>query len=413
MFKAQDLKLRPKLTVLFLMMATAPLALAGWMAWQWSKTNAVEVSRGHLQSVREIKKKRVKAFFSLQRKEITLFSQVVALHVTQVKGHLETARDLQREKTVQFFENLFKNISILAANPGLAKDLVAIDWVFRQSGNRTKGEKWTNLANRITPWLAEHQSQLGLEEIYLISRKGNVVLATAGGVELGKNLKQPPMDKTPLGNTFANAQEQMVFQDFQPYPTEAGKLSAFIGLPVNKNKRPIGSVVFRLSSDALLHIQPKSPHGSGNWGTYLVGPGLLPRSDPLPSPKARTLSTSFAEPEKNRLQSPAVKAALAGKRGSGLIIGRNDRPVVAAWAPISIKGHRWAIVAEADAAEIFRTKQPGKKGPLFFQTYLVHKVAELRNARQFPGFLVNLAYLTTYCYKQFQQDFCLENLQSF
>ncbi|MEF1338606.1 methyl-accepting chemotaxis protein, partial [Vibrio rotiferianus] len=100
--------------------------------------------------------------------------------------------------------------------------------------------------------------------------------------------------------------------------------------------------------------------GMGESGeTYLVGTDFRMRSNSFLDPVGRTIQASFAGTVANNgVDSDAVKRALAGESGVETIIDYNGNPVVSAYSPIDMYGHRWALLSEIDVSE---AEQPIKE----------------------------------------------------
>jgi methyl-accepting chemotaxis protein len=94
--------------------------------------------------------------------------------------------------------------------------------------------------------------------------------------------------------------------------------------------------------------------GLGETGeTYLVGEDMLMRSDSYLDPVHRSIRASFANPEKGRVETVAVREALDGKTGEDIITDYNGNPVLSSYTPIYLWDITWALIAEIDANEAF------------------------------------------------------------
>ena len=86
--------------------------------------------------------------------------------------------------------------------------------------------------------------------------------------------------------------------------------------------------------------------------TYLVGPDYLMRSDSFLDPEYHSVVASFADQETGSVETVAVHEALAGATDEKIVIDYNGNPVLSAYAPLTIGGTTWALLAEINEAEV-------------------------------------------------------------
>jgi methyl-accepting chemotaxis protein len=108
--------------------------------------------------------------------------------------------------------------------------------------------------------------------------------------------------------------------------------------------------------------------GLGETGeVYLVGSDKLMRSDSYLDPEHHSVKKSFADPDRGRADTKAIRLALEGKSGSDVITDYKGNSVLSSYAFLDILGVRWAILAEMDVAEAFCPRD--EKGEYFFKKY--------------------------------------------
>jgi len=86
---------------------------------------------------------------------------------------------------------------------------------------------------------------------------------------------------------------------------------------------------------------------------YLVGADNLMRSDSFVDPQSRTVSASFRNPAKGRVDTASSRAALAGKTGHHIIPGYRGEKVLSAFLPVKFGQSVFALMAEITEAEAF------------------------------------------------------------
>ena len=92
--------------------------------------------------------------------------------------------------------------------------------------------------------------------------------------------------------------------------------------------------------------------GMGETGeAYFVGPDYLMRSDSYLDPEKSHCGGIILNPKLGKADTEAVRRALAGTKGTDLIIDYNDNYVYSAYAPIKYGEFTWSIMVEIDLAE--------------------------------------------------------------
>jgi hypothetical protein len=82
--------------------------------------------------------------------------------------------------------------------------------------------------------------------------------------------------------------------------------------------------------------------GMGDTGeSYLVGPDRLMRSDSRRRPEIHSVAGSFADPGRGRVDTDAVRAALAGQSGVAVGASFDGGERLAAYTPVSVGAASW------------------------------------------------------------------------
>jgi methyl-accepting chemotaxis protein len=198
---------------------------------------------------------------------------------------------------------------------------------------------------------------LGFEDALLIADDGRVLYSHARGRDLGEDVKQGALlADSNLARAWAGAMAgRTVLVDAAPYPALDGHPAMFVAAPVRSHIGEIqGAAVLRLPLEALGAVMAAGREGMGASGeTYLVGPDGLMRSASRLDPEGRSVAASFAAPDRGRVDTEAVREALAGTADTRIIDGYQGRPVLSAFAPLGAGGLGWAVVAEMGTGEAF------------------------------------------------------------
>lgn len=258
--------------------------------------------------------------------------------------------------------------------PGGFDEAIAVD----DAGD---GSAWSAVHAQIHPYFRAMVDHLGYEDVLLVHPSGRVVYSAFKGADFGADLFEGPLRLTNLGETVREAMRKgisgtVTFSDFADYPPSLGVPAGWAVTLVSDGGKPVGALAIELPIDRIEEVMT----GGSNWAesglgatgeTYLVGSDRLMRSparglleDPqrfaadaarfgVPAEDVdrmvRTGSTLLLQ----KVETEAVEQALAGHRGTVIGPGFLGKDTIAAYAPVTIEGLRWVIVAEVGQAEAF------------------------------------------------------------
>ncbi len=194
---------------------------------------------------------------------------------------------------------------------------------------------------------------LGYEDALLIDDYGRVLFAVGGGDEVGEDVKDGPLRDSNLAVAWKKALGgETVFADFSPYPPLGGEPAAFVAAPVHDHVGRVEAVaVLRVPRSQLAAIMALRT-GMGETGeTFLVGGDGLMRSDSFRAEATHSLKASFASPGTGTVRTRAAQKALAGESGAALTEDFRGARVLSGFAPVSVGGVTWALLAETDEDE--------------------------------------------------------------
>ncbi len=270
---------------------------------------------------------------------VSVYSSTKSLN-TLNEERLVALRDTKQARLDELFERYQNNTSAVAK-------VVAtnIDQLFNGDFHRL---------------LTDLNRELDFYDIFIVDESGDVIYTVAREADYQTNLVSGAYSNSGLGDVYRaiRAGKQFAAVDFAPYAPSNGDPAAFLGVPL-KVEDEQWMVATQMSIDGINQLM-NLRSGMGESGeTYLVGSDYRMRSDSFLDPVGRTIQASFAGTvENNGVDSDAVKRALAGESGVETIIDYNGNPVVSAYSPIDMYGHRWALLSEIDVAE---AEQPIKE----------------------------------------------------
>ncbi|MBF0421752.1 MAG: hypothetical protein HQL73_02045 [Magnetococcales bacterium] len=206
-------------------------------------------------------------------------------------------------------------------------------------------------------FFSRYVQNLGYENLYMVQPGGRVFFAARPSDLLGVNLLEDPRSKkTHLAGMLRTVLEQHGegISDLIPLGLAGDAPFSFIARPLLANDK-VALVVVLQMADTFINDIMKQRHGSEDNGeTYLVGPDHLLRSDPVLDPEHFSVRQSFANPDRNRVDTPAVRRALEQQSGSMESVNYRNDPVFVSFAPVQAGQVTWALVAERDRDAVLR-----------------------------------------------------------
>ena len=242
----------------------------------------------------------------------------------------------------------------------------------KSTGRGSAYDKWHRLVH---PVIRDYLNRFGYYDIFLVdSKTGHIVYSVFKELDFGTSLKTGPFAQTNFGEAFRQASVMttpgdFVFVDYAQYWPSYQAPASFIAAPVIEYGTNVGVLIFQMPLDRVTKVMSERS-GLGKTGeTYLVGPDNLMRSDSYLDSENRTVTASFRNPEKGRIDTEASRAALAGATGEVVANNYNGNPILSAYTPVDVLGIRWALLSEIDVAEAFVPKIRGKEND-YYQDYV-------------------------------------------
>lgn len=212
------------------------------------------------------------------------------------------------------------------------------------------GSKYSTMHAKHHLWFRSFLQKRGYYDIFLINNNGDIVYTVFKERDFATNIIRGAAKDSGLGDVYKKAianPKTAVFDDFKPYAISADAPAAFIAHTIqDKNGGVAGVLVFQMPIEKIDGIMKESA-GLGETGeTYIVGPDLLMRSDSRFSKETTML--------KQKVDTEAVKEALAGKGGADIINDYRGVSVFSAYTPMEFLGVKYAMIGEQDEAEMMK-----------------------------------------------------------
>jgi methyl-accepting chemotaxis protein len=288
-----------------------------------------------------------------------------------------TGRKLDMAATVAQLTDLAMNLQYqyIAANPNPLGAKNTLD-------RANDGSRYSELHGQLHPFLRTALRQFGLYDIYLVDpRTGNIVYTSSKQLDFATSLVSGPYSKTRLADAFRQTWAleragQVALSEFGEYLPSYNDQAAFLGTPVFDSGKKIGVLIVQVPIDKINAVMTSDgkwkEQGLGDTGeTYLVSAADgTPRSiarqavEDIGSYAKSVGDAGFARGVVNAISMKGTGIGLVpiktqatkdvfekGQAGFGVYPNYVNVPVLGAYAPLSVLGLRWAIVAEIQSAE--------------------------------------------------------------
>ncbi len=402
------LSVKSKLVLLLLTVSLVSALVVGIMGWSSSRAALSRTIFDQMTVLRRSKADQVEAYFRNMRYAVEVLSDddmVVEAMVRFNRSFRQLENStippewdgaLEAYYTSQFFPRLFANLPGQAdytlyrpqSQAGLYLQYQYIVANRFDSGEKLlldsaeDGSDYSKAHAYYHPRLRNIMRKFGFYDLFLVNfETGDVVYSVSKEVDYASNLDQGPFRRSNLTealvsvrNNTERGKAQLI--DFDLYRPSYGEPAAFWAAPLYNGNHLIGVLIVQVSLDVINNImttnQQWAQMGFGTTGeTYLVGADQLMRSDVRPrieDPVAyqeilRELGTSSRTLELIRsfdtttllqkIDSPAVTAALQNQEGTEFTTNYLDHAVLSSYQPLILDGLQWAIVAEMEADEVF------------------------------------------------------------
>ncbi|MEW6518092.1 MAG: methyl-accepting chemotaxis protein [Thermodesulfobacteriota bacterium] len=286
----------------------------------------------------------------------SLYKASAALE-SQAFSQLEAVLKIKRNQLADLFHVFAGQLNVTRNNPFFKNRIIDFNYAFsEEAANSIDSEEWRSLAAKWDASFIEMCEDYGWNDLYLINPEGFIIYSVAKKEDLGQSLAAEPLSATSLGAAFRKVvgeKNDIGFSDFAPYGPAGNAPIGFMTGKVGHDGQLLGYIAFQISCSRINAIMLQRD-GMGNSGeTYLIGPDFLMRSDSFRDPQHYSVAAAFADPEKNRIDTHAVREVLAGREGKKIIDSYHGGRVLSSYMPVTVAGVRWGVIAEIDEQEAF------------------------------------------------------------
>lgn len=313
MNRFKNIKLKSKMTMLFLLIGIIPVAAILTITYSNSKSKYKELAFDELRTILTLKKKNIESYF----------------------------------------EDRFKLLDDVKMNLRFIQGIPLFSEAYNEGAN---SEAYQNLVKSREKGFEIFMKNFGFDDVYLINSIGQVVYTVGKQSDLGVNLNDQYWKNNGLGRVFSKSRNENTFIDFEWYePTN--EAASFIGTPIHsKSGEYIGNAVFKISLKDINKIMQFRTGLKETEDTYLVGSDKRLRSDAYLDPVNHSVEASFEGTiDKNGVDTKASREALAGQTGRDDMLDYNGNEVLSVYAPVDLPNDvKWAMVAQINKDEALK-----------------------------------------------------------
>ena len=380
------MKIKGKLTAYSLILGLVPLTLAAIVGTLIASSALEDSANDRLSSIRDAKKQQIELYFEdINNQVLTLshgtmiqdamvgFTQAFNSHESfsgfggasteekNAKWMTSLNRYYKDEFGTKYKNETGKDIAVDSLIP-TTKQARSLQAAYIADNPNPLGEKhkldavedgslYQRMHRKYHPVLREFLEKFGYYDIFLVDiETGNIVYSVFKELDYATSLKTGPYADTNFAQAFKKAAASSdpthtFLKDFDHYTPSYGAPASFIAAPIFKDGKKVGVLIFQMPVDRINAVLSQTT-GMGETGeVYLVGNDKLMRSNSRFDENTTILS--------RKVDTEGVQRALKGETAVSAFDDYRGTSVESAFAPLSIGGLNWAILAEIDESEAF------------------------------------------------------------
>lgn len=348
-----NIRIRPKLIALFLLIGLLPLLMATVIGI-WRSSEAMEQQAlDKLEAVEKIKKQQIETYFNERQGDMAVLAEIVRVLEAEGFATLEAVQANKIARLGDYFERIRSQLLTLKDDPYALQAMLDFNRAFEDAGDKVDTSEWRALATRYDQRFQDIAQDNGWSDLYLIHADGDVVYSLRRESDLGMVIPDSALRDSGLGQVYQQARtldaDEIAVADFAPYAPLGGEFTAFMLAPMRDVTGTVqGYVAFQIPI-APINAIVQERTGLGQTGeTYLMGQV----SDAITYRSDRVIKTGKLGEERAGGATPYIEEALAGKSGLETKVGSTGDLELTAYAPLDLPGLHWAIYSTMALKEV-------------------------------------------------------------
>ncbi|MBL7649504.1 MAG: PAS domain S-box protein [Candidatus Hydrogenedentes bacterium] len=227
---------------------------------------------------------------------------------------------------------------------------------------------YAKMHDSIHPFWVSTLARLGYEDVILVDGvRGEVVYSVKKDLDFGASMVQGPLAESHAARAFRSAWAgepgKVIFEDAAPYLPANNEDVCFIATPIFSRGEKKGVVLFEFSIERFNDILGAMTALGDSGAVYLVGPDYEPRGGAAKVFARRSeIQENGSDPDAPRLDiEPARIVFHLGQTGCDVYRDAAGHEALIAFRPIQILGVTWALIAQVDTVEAFKTVKEMEK----------------------------------------------------
>jgi len=369
MLKIRDIKMKPKLIGMFLLIGLIPLILVGGWAAEVASEAMMTSAYDRLRAMRDVKKNQIERFFVERRGDMSVLVETVGKLRDEAFNKLDSVQELKKRQLQSFIDKMSDDVTVLAKSEdvkGAFRELREYhdDMMFGPKAPfDVETVRYRAIWRRYQEALGKYVADFGYYDIFIICEPhGHVMFTHAKESDLGTNLSRGPYKREGLARLWRQVieRETIVLEDFSPYAPSGGSEAMFIGAPVRDAGGDVSAVVALQVPTARINEIVQQRQGLGETGeTYLIdeADGRIEfRSD------LRTMGDGayVIGYDATDIATGYVKSVLGGARVRDVHVDSAGNPVMVAGDPVAIdETITWGMVTKQNLEEALTGARDG------------------------------------------------------
>ena len=363
-----------------------------------ANSSLTEASFNKLNQSRKLKEQAVERYFTDIKNQIITFSEnkMVVDSSSQLKIHFNNhlAEAVGDEEEVQseirpmrdslsaYYTNEFgkeyrsqneSDANVGSVLNGISDKAVALQYYYISNNTHPLGSKhnldeaedasaYSLEHSKIHPVIRSYLEKFEYYDIFIVdSETGHIIYSVFKELDYATSLLTGPFKDSGIAKAFnlannSSAKDSFHLVDYDNYWPSYEAPASFISSPIfNKNGQKIAVAIFQMPIDRLNKIMAERS-GLGETGeSILVGPDSLPRSNSFLDEKNRNVVSAYKNRELGNITSEQVDQSLNGQSGEVLASNYIGNNALVSYGPVDVLGLRWALLAQIDQDEAFRS----------------------------------------------------------
>ena len=378
MFKLSDVKMKPKLIGMFLLIGIIPLAIAGWYSIWLAENEMMASSYSQLKSMREVKKNQIENFFAERKSNMETLSNTVKKIEENAFAKLSSVQQLKRNQVSDYFDEVKQDTKLLSKSEDVKKAYKAFKGYHDERNFGANDAYNVDTAEYKDIWgqfkgaLGKYVTDLGFYDVFLICKKhGHVMYTYAQEDDIGANLGTGKYKDEGLAKLWKRVvkKDEVIIQDYSHY-APSGEQAAFVGAPVkNSAGETIAVTALQIPTEDINNIVQQR-QGLGKTGeTYLAAEQndrISFRSD-METMGGGDFVVGY---DVTDIAPAYLTETLDGKDVQDIYTDSSGNPIMAAGSLIDLgNGLKWAMVTKQNLEEAL-TSATGSKQDDYFSQYI-------------------------------------------